>query len=144
MRPVKREIFILIFPPWNEIYNESYTGGLTINYTYDDSGNRLTEARNGIQTSYTYDADNRLTSQGTATYSYDDNGNLIQKNDNGQTTNYTWDRESRLTDVELPGGTTLSYEYTTDGKMLSRTQSDVKTWFAYDFVDMNGFDDMIA
>ncbi|HEV8594859.1 MAG TPA: hypothetical protein VGR51_04945 [Thermoplasmata archaeon] len=47
--------------------SEAYTGGLTINYTYDGVGNRLTEKRNAVTTSYTYDADNRLTARGTTT-----------------------------------------------------------------------------
>lgn len=124
--------------------NESYTGGLVINYTYDGVGNRLTDVRNEVTTSYTYDADNRLTAQGATTFGYDDNGNQIRKTFGGQNTTYEWDIENRLTKVTFPNATSVQYEYSTDGNRGSRTQGGVKSWFAYDYRDRNGFDDVIA
>lgn len=47
-------------------------------YTYDAAGNRLTETQDGVVvTTYAYDAENRMISDGHRQYAYDANGNLI-------------------------------------------------------------------
>ena len=35
----------------------------------------------------------------------------------------------------------MTYEYSTDSNKMSPVQGGVKTWYAYDFRDKNGFDD---
>jgi RHS repeat-associated protein len=125
--------------------SESYTGGLTINYTYDGVGNRLTEARSGSPTSYAYDSDNRLTSRGTATYVYDDNGNTVSQTVPGQgTTTYAYDFENRLRRVTLPNATTVDYAYSVRGHRSSTTMGGVATYLMYDFYDFRKVEDRIA
>src|SRR5262249_18811143 len=41
----------------------------------------------------------------------------------GQATTYSWDEDNRLTQVSLPGGITVSYQYDSLGRMLTRTHS---------------------
>jgi YD repeat-containing protein len=71
----------------NQLTSLTYTLGMTtlgdVTYTYDAAGQRTSVggswARTGIPvtlTSATYDAGNRLTVWGTTSFSYDSNGNL--------------------------------------------------------------------
>ena len=85
-------------------------------YTYDLSGNRLSEslALNGgspTVTSYTYNAANQITNSG---FTYDANGNLLFDN----ILEYTWDRANRL----LVGD---QFAYTYDGMGNRRSQTYV-------------------
>ena len=88
----------------------STTGSLasqsyTFTYNYDDNGNRTSTSTDvgGTLTSATYstDAGNELTDDGTYDYTYDDNGNTLTQTETatGSVTYYTWDYENRLTEV---------------------------------------------
>ena len=77
-------------------------------------GNRTSQTAPGGTTTYTYDANNRLTQAGTTTYTYDANGNLTATS-TGRT--FTWDVFNRLTQATGPGGTVT---YTSDGDGLKR------------------------
>ena len=124
--------------------SESYSVvGPTVNYTYDGVGNRLTEVRGGSTTTYTYDADNRMTARGTTNYTYDANGNQATKVAGGVTTTYTWDHENRLTQVAVAGDPLTAYEYSTDGNRMSRWQG-AKTFYLQDFRGTSGLDDVLA
>ncbi|HEY3452285.1 MAG TPA: hypothetical protein VGK67_38425, partial [Myxococcales bacterium] len=52
-----------------------YSGG----FTYDAVGNRLSQTKNGVLTSSSYDERDRLQSEGSTTYGWDDEGNLGSK-----------------------------------------------------------------
>ena len=67
----------------------------TRNYTYDDSGNLLTEGN----VAYTYDAWNRTASIGTATFTYDGLGRRFSKTDNGVTNRHIWDGDEIIYDT---------------------------------------------
>ncbi|MFN2182755.1 MAG: RHS repeat-associated core domain-containing protein, partial [Anaerolineae bacterium] len=104
-------------------------------YTYDDLGNRLSEARgDGSQVTYTYDARSRLIgasySDGTTIeYAYDLAGHRTQMVVDGEATSYTvdaagrlqsdgsasfhWDGQGNLSTVENGGGITT---YTFDSR----------------------------
>jgi len=88
-------------------------------FTYDPVGNRLT----GLDgEAYTYDAADRLTSDGTFTYSYDANGNLIQQIGlaDGAVTSFYYDPENRLTWAWTPT-TTVQFRYDALGRRIERT-----------------------
>ena len=103
----------------------------TLTYTYDSAGNVLSvqsSNANGVNTTYSYDGDNRLSSvtdnapatgtrpgTGTTTYSYDPVGNLSGfLYPNGVQTSYSYDTLNRLTSMAVTAATTklASYTYT--------------------------------
>jgi RHS repeat-associated protein len=90
-------------------------GVLAARYTYDANSNRIARTANGVSVPATYDAQDRLLTQGSLTFTYTPNGELLTKTDNatGQTTTYTYDVFGNLTRVDLPNGDRL--EYVIDG-----------------------------
>lgn len=102
-----------------------------IRWSYDEVGNRLTEARPAGTTTYGYDNADQLTEQsglgGTVNYTYDDNGNLLSKG--GRT--FVWDLAGRLAGTTL-AGTTVAYGYDGEGKRLSETDGTAATRFVWD------------
>ncbi len=97
-------------------------GNNNISYTYDPVGNRLSKTDLSGVTSYTYDINNRLTSDGINIYSYDNNGNTISRSDAFNTTEFWYDFENRLITVQTPGSL-ISYYYDADGNRI-RTDAD--------------------
>ena len=90
-------------------------GALAARYTYDTNSNRTARTANGATVPATYDAQDRLLTQGNLTFTYTANGELLTKTDSatGQTTTYTYDVFGNLTRVQLPNGDRL--EYVIDG-----------------------------
>ena len=93
-------------------------------------GSRLsTETDNGVTTSYTYDAVNQLTGDGTRNYSYDLNGNRTGGSNhtgsaNQLTTdgawNFTYDNEGNLTKaVRISDGLTWTYSYDNENHLAT-------------------------
>ena len=84
-------------------------GTVAATYEYDQNGNRLRlTTPNGTVTG-TYDAQDRLTSYGTATYTYGSNGELKARADGSGVTGYTYDALGNLTELTLPDGTQITY-----------------------------------
>lgn len=85
-------------------------------YAFDVAGDRtqqiVTVAGSPTTTTYTYNALNQLTSDGTHTLTYDANGNLTSDGVNS----YTWDRANRLLSM---GGS--NYGYDGVGNCISQT-----------------------
>lgn len=93
-------------------------------YTYDAVGNRLTKTDNGFATTYTYDPNNRILSEGDIIYSYDNNGNTIMKTSSSETMTYSYDYQNRLISSETINGSTVlsaAYEYDVDGIRVRKT-----------------------
>jgi RHS repeat-associated protein len=90
-------------------------GVLTARYTYDANSNRTARTANGVTIPATYDAQDRLLTQGSLTFTYTPNGELLTKTDSAtrQTTTYTYDVFGTLTRVDLPNGDHI--EYVIDG-----------------------------
>ncbi len=99
------------------------TADASYGYEYDDNGNltRKTFLATGNFTTYTYDAENRLTKVeefaagnptpfATSTYRYDGLGRRIEKTGNGQTKRYIYDGEDIL--LEYDGANILQARYT--------------------------------
>lgn len=104
----------------NRLISEKRNGIVELDdsYTYDPVGNRLTRATLGGNTSYFYDANNRLLSDGKYTYGWDAAGNLISRSGpEGQTT-YRYDAENRLVEMSGPGGV-VQYAYDAEGNRIS-------------------------
>jgi YD repeat-containing protein len=102
------------------------TNGFQTTFTYDPTGNRLTEEADGALTTSTYNAANQLLvtqdSLGDrTTYAYDDAGNQRTKEEpSGDLTTNTWNVENELIQAELPTGTLVTYTYNSDLLRVSR------------------------
>ena len=88
------------------------SGSLVLDYSYDQSGNRLAEGVAGISASY--DAQDRLLSYGMASYSYSAGGDLESRTDASGTTSYEYDALGNLREVTFPDGKRV--EYVIDGE----------------------------
>ncbi len=96
-------------------------GGLIVqrDFAYDPVGNRLTLTRDSSSgdpttTSNTYDARDRLLTEGTTSYSWNTNGNMISKSGPDGAV-YGWNSERRLRGVTQADGTSVVTLYDPDG-----------------------------
>jgi RHS repeat-associated protein len=117
---------------WLLSITDKAPGGATFqstSYTYDQNGNRLTQADSSGTTTFAYDALNRLTQAahpggyGTWAWTYDAVGNRTQQTAPGGTTNYAYDHNSRL----LTAGST-TYSYDANGNLLSISTGQTFAW----------------
>ena len=119
-------------------------------YTYDDSGNRITlvdtpDSGGATSWSYGYDYLNRLTSVtsagSTTLYTYDESDNRMSLTlPSGDQWTYGFDLADQITSKSLtPSGGSESlvesYVHDSDGNMIARTQGGVTT--TYDWNTMN-------
>lgn len=101
-----------------------------IRWTYDDVGNRLSEARPSGTKNYTYNASDQLTQAGSTTYTYDGNGN---EKTAGSTT-FSYNLLNQLVSTTT-GSTTTAYTYDGLGKRLQAStgsQASKKTSYLWD------------
>ncbi|MBI4744623.1 MAG: RHS repeat-associated core domain-containing protein, partial [Actinobacteria bacterium] len=104
---------------WNQ-------GGINTTYQYDDTGNLLQVAENGVPAkTFTYNAANQITNSG---FTYDANGNMTSDG----TYTYIYDGENRLKEVKQGANTIASYTYDYMGRRISATEGGSITYFHYD------------
>jgi RHS repeat-associated protein len=118
-----------------EKITDSINGNKTVGYLFDPVGNRLSKTDNGVQTTYTFDANDRLISDGTSTYGYDSNGNTISVTKGSDTTVNTWDDKGRLIKVVITsanGSKTVEYKYNSDGIRVASIEDGVETRYLID------------
>ncbi|MDH5572273.1 MAG: hypothetical protein OEY89_10940, partial [Gammaproteobacteria bacterium] len=116
----------------SETISDSVNGNYTAVYTYDAVGNRLTEITNGIITSYSYDANDRLIQQGSTSYSYDNNGNTLSKII-GRTggANYSYNTKNKLISLYGPNAS-ASYQYNIDGIRIAKVENGMPVNYLVD------------
>jgi RHS repeat-associated protein len=112
-------------------------GGETrFSYQYDAVGNRVYSIEDGVHTQYTYDANDRLLTQGGATYSYDANGNNIRISEEGNVVRMDFDGDNRLVSVEAEENgqvtSTVNYAYDADGNRVQTTTDGQVTQYVVD------------
>lgn len=95
-----------------------------IGYTYDAVGNRSTLNDSGTTTTYTYNANDQLTSDGASTFAYDANGNTLSRTFGGDSIRYDYDPRDRLAQITQPDNSTLTYTYDADGNRVRAAGSD--------------------
>ncbi len=129
----------------------SASGASSESFIYDPAGNPLGQGSPAAP--WSYDANERLLSTGSAVYTYDANGNLASKVTGGMTTNYAYDSANRLVQVsdgsghavvtygydpfdrrvwKQMGGTRINYYYEDDG-LAAEAAADgtIQTAYAY-------------
>ena len=104
-----------------------------LSYTYDQAGRAAQLgggfARTGLPaalSSATYDAANRLTNWAGTSYSYDANGNLLSDGVNG----YVWDARNQLSSIS--GAVNASFQYDALGHRAGKTIGGVAANFLFD------------
>jgi RHS repeat-associated protein len=116
-----------------EQIDDVITGVRTITYTYDPVGNRLEKNDNGVITTYDYDDNDRLLTEGGYTYGYDNNGNLLSKTGNGEQYNFSYNALNQVVHADINTGTgssSVDYVYDHDGIRVGKTinGTDVTTY----------------
>jgi len=114
----------------------SGTPVMTVIDSYDPGGRKNLTAKNGVVTTYSNDATNRLLGQavlnGCSTFSYDPVGNVLLKWNQGQAPQtMTYDAASRLV-TQLFGASTTLYTYNQAGGMSSESNAGAVTSYTYD------------
>ena len=108
-----------------------------IGYSYDRTGNRLTQTSSGAITNYNYNAANAQVlitppTGAPTTQTFDPVGNLTIQNTGGALTTQTWSPENRLLSISNPDGSGEQSTYSADGLRKSRTSGGVTTNFTWD------------
>jgi RHS repeat-associated protein len=124
--------------------SETRTGAnpYTAAYVYDAVGNRTQMTRNGATTTYTYNANDQLVSDGSATFAYDANGNLVTRTASGADTQYAYDDEDRLVGV-AGSGANSQYAYDDDGNRVQATTAAGITRFLVDTANNTGLSQVL-
>jgi YD repeat-containing protein len=115
----------------NEQITDAQNGNYSASYQYDLVGNRTYSTIDGVQTAYSYDANDRLTQQGGTTYVYDANGNTLSESEDGQATTYIYDARNKMVSSANATGT-ANYAYNINGIRTGKTEGGVTTRYLVD------------
>ncbi len=99
-------VWVYTFDPAGRLTDVTKDGSFFSHYADD---NRTTYQNTGGTVHPTYDAQDRLSTYGTATYGYTANGELTSKTVGAQVTNYTYDPLGNLLHVGPPSGSAIDY-----------------------------------
>ncbi len=123
------------YDPLDELTEEApAAGGEATHYEYDLDGNRAKRSGPAGSSTYTYNADDELTSSGTESFSYNADGELTQRTvlATGATTTYEWRAREQLLSVHLPDGSTETFAYDPLGRRVATTHDGATTVDVYD------------
>lgn len=91
-------------------------------YTYDVAGNRTSITTDEGTVQYTYDAANRLLSDGESEYVYDANGSLTSVKTGEDAVVYSYTAANKLKEVIFPDESYVSYGYDAFGRKVMREE----------------------
>lgn len=114
-----------------ETITDVTNGNYSVSYDYDKVGNRTYETKDGVQTQYTYDNNDRLSQQGGTTYTHDSNGNTLTEMLDGNSKTYSYNAKNQLIETSNAGVTT-SYQYNSDGIRTAQTTGLETTQYVVD------------
>ena len=121
------------------ITEATWPDGARLQFEYDGQGNLTGYTnRRGDDIAYTYDARGRLLSKsdssaGPTTYTYDAEGRLSSATNDQGVTSLTYDSAGRVTQIDYPGGKSLSYTYNAAGLRASMSDGgDYNIFYQYD------------
>ena len=91
--------------------------GVTTTYGYDSNGNRTSvQVGSALPVTATFDAQDRILTQGTATYDFTPHGDLLDKTDGTDSSQLTYDELGNLLEVKVTSAaTTKTIDYFVDG-----------------------------
>ena len=110
--------------------------GALIEYEYDLVGNMTARIEDGIVQRFTYDANDRLLSDGESTYGWDADGNLVLRQNAASVEVLEYDSLNRLVAFHRSGANPVSvaYTYDHDGLLASREVDGNRELFVWDVV----------
>jgi len=119
----------------------------SLNYTYDQNGNRTAMNRANVPvklpdpaSNITYNSANQMLTFNDKSMTYDENGNMTSLTDACGTTTYTWDARDRLTGIT--GFTpdcqpvTANFKYDALGRRIEKTINGRTIQYVYDVQDI--------
>ena len=112
-----------IIDPVNDNHNASWT--------YDAVGNRLSDTTNGVTTSYSYDANDRLLTRGSQSFTYDDRGSTLSESDGITTDTFVYGSRNKLVEAMVEGSL-LTMSYDMDGNRVGKTVNNVPVNYVVD------------
>ncbi|GAB4190188.1 MAG: hypothetical protein Tsb002_17920 [Wenzhouxiangellaceae bacterium] len=119
-----------------ETITDLLNGNYSAHYVYDAVGNRTSSTIDGVTVSYSYDANDRLISNGAWQYEYDANGNTLREHAGADEKVYSYNRANRLiaATVTINGvSETKAFEYDNAGiRVSSRDNSNNLTEYLID------------
>ena len=104
-------------------------------YRYDSVGNRISEIIDGSETTFQFnELDQLVSSSDGQQFEFDDLGNLVRQTGSDGETNLSYDVNNRLVEVSdsTDANGAVSYEYSADGLLLSRTYNGRTERFVWD------------
>ena len=118
--------------------DESDVSMYAFTWAYDAAGNRTSQEKNGVETSYDHNTLNQLTHEETDSahtyYEYDKDGHLHDRKDAASQTYFAWFFDDRLRKVNEVGGDEWWYKYIEGGRRWRKRNigETTRTDFVYD------------
>jgi RHS repeat-associated protein len=111
------------YTPAGQLWTVERDGQLIATYGYDDAGNRTSTAIGNASVGATFDAQQRITSQGATTYGATLDGNVATRTANSVTRTYEYGARGELVKVSWPANaptTVVEYKYDPYGRRVGR------------------------
>jgi RHS repeat-associated protein len=110
----------------------SKNGVPTSQYSYDGNGNRVSKVEGGQTISATFDSQDRVVQSGSVQYQFNAEGELQQKTDGTKITKYDYGLFGQLRSVQLPSGSTITYDINGLGLRIGKRVDGVfKTFYQW-------------
>ncbi|HHH46419.1 MAG TPA: hypothetical protein ENK53_05330, partial [Thiotrichales bacterium] len=97
------------YDPAGRLVEVRKDGAVVESYDYDANGNRTSVVNGAGSATASFDAQDRLLTQGGASYAYSAAGELSRKTVGNEATDYVYDAQGNLRVVDLPDGRRVSY-----------------------------------
>lgn len=119
----KRGLNVYTYDGAQRLSKVIYGDGSTETFELDANGNRTVRTKNGVPTSYAYNAADQISSAGPASYSFDANGNMISNTETGYNRIFNYDGLNRLTDVQVTANKKWQVKYDPFGEKIEKVDT---------------------
>ncbi len=119
------DTYVYAYDPRGQLGTVTRNGVEIESYAYDANGNRTSATVNGASRTATFDAQDRIVSDGAATLAFTPAGRLASRTVAGQTTAYQYDALGNLLKVTLPSGTVVEYQVDGLNRRIGRSVGGV-------------------